>query len=914
MSNKKRFRSNNNNNDDSDNDNNNNTNNNNNNNDDDDGMCCCNCGRAAVSEHTCLETGRKLFAAFCNNDIQPVIWKCQDGTSKTPTGEGYSSAQVCKGCYIKFNPTKDGNDDGGKVVTSSSSSSSKEVVNNVFSILGKVKLSAPKLLPPKTTRKSNLENKKEVDQQRRDALAAGGKNLKFLQYDNFPSDDSSDESYAPPPDKKSKQDLELSDDEIYEEYVDEEDAVVDLVSPKSNKELLQNVKVDLLELGYDHELDKHKLGRERVPLKSGSFDAVIPKTNRNVSNVKTSRGKKKIVKEFTSDGTRNHDDSKVVCTTCTSAYQKQYLVGIKKSITELHLKSEKHVNAVAAKENPQRKDVLQLLSAEVIHTRVEKNSELRYSSTTTEAQLRRRLQVTYAYLLDGLPLQSLARKVGPSEPVGIRALLVEGYDESLSIRAVKDEVKVVRQVELDQVQKEINDLGDTPISIIIDLTPHCAEVFGMIICFVDKNGNITFRCTDVQFYSKSLDRSDVCLSVLKVLINNKIDHKRVKFVIADGCITNVAAVDILCKNMRSLAFMKCVSHGASLTGKELQKNPDLKFAFSFVRSWSSMMSRSPRASAIFKDKAQLTTEPATNSEQRWYHWYEVLKQVYENSGAVRQTIIDPEDFAEDIREDLKEMISVDKTDEAAVKKLRSQLATAYDLGKGLVQLCYSTERSGFQCAKVYDHWLSVLNRFNTTVDEKDDLIALSEHLPAVHENALALCESSTSDEYKEIMSKAVLACSTARNKMRNLNDDSYENTLRILRACRFFNYEYCASRSRTELVEEVTHLYSVAYFSDEEVLKGLKRELSDYIAAAKEFQAVDEDEDHLWTFWRQNRQRLPLLFKAAREVATTQPSSAAIERLFSYLTNGFNDNQKQALEDIKATQVMVRHNESMRGK
>ena len=97
-------------------------------------------------------------------------------------------------------------------------------------------------------------------------------------------------------------------------------------------------------------------------------------------------------------------------------------------------------------------------------------------------------------------------------------------------------------------------------------------------------------------------------------------------------------------------------------------------------------------------------------------------------------------------------------------------------------------------------------------------------------------------------------------------------------------------------------------------MKGLKRELSDYISAAKEFEAVDEDEDPLWTLWRQNRTRLPLLFKAAREVAVTQPSSAAVERLFSYLTNGFNDNQKQALEDIKATQVMVRHNENMRGK
>jgi hypothetical protein len=205
------------------------------------------------------------------------------------------------------------------------------------------------------------------------------------------------------------------------------------------------------------------------------------------------------------------------------------------------------------------------------------------------------------------------------------------------------------------------------------------------------------------------------------------------------------------------------------------------------------------------------------------------------------------------------------------------------------------------------------NRLNRIVNEKD-LLALSEHLPAVHENALALCESSTSDEYSKIMRGAVSACKSARDKMRDLNNESYKDTLRILRASRFFNYEYCASQTRKDLEDEMHQLYSVAYFSDHEVLRGLRTELSNYVAAANEFQANDdEDEDPLWTFWRQNRQRLPLFFRAAREVAIAQPSSAAIERLFSYLTNGFNDNQKQALEGIKASQVMVRHNESMRG-
>jgi hypothetical protein len=57
---------------------------------------------------------------------------------------------------------------------------------------------------------------------------------------------------------------------------------------------------------------------------------------------------------------------------------------------------------------------------------------------------------------------------------------------------------------------------------------------------------------------------------------------------------------------------------------------------------------------------------------------------------------------------------------------------------------------------------------------------------------------------------------------------------------------------------------------------------------------------------------IPELFLVAKEVALLSPSSAMCERVFSMLSQGFSSNQDSALEDYKATSVMLRYNNIMR--
>ena len=69
-----------------------------------------------------------------------------------------------------------------------------------------------------------------------------------------------------------------------------------------------------------------------------------------------------------------------------------------------------------------------------------------------------------------------------------------------------------------------------------------------------------------------------------------------------------------------------------------------------------------------------------------------------------------------------------------------------------------------------------------------------------------------------------------------------------------------------------------------------------------------------WSFWRRNQHNLPKFFEGAQQIAIIQPSSATVERLFSYLRQAFDCHQESALEDVKETTVLLRYNENMRKK
>ena len=85
------------------------------------------------------------------------------------------------------------------------------------------------------------------------------------------------------------------------------------------------------------------------------------------------------------------------------------------------------------------------------------------------------------------------------------------------------------------------------------------------------------------------------------------------------------------------------------------------------------------------------------------------------------------------------------------------------------------------------------------------------------------------------------------------------------------------------------------FLNSNHVIHGLITELLNYVGAAHNItMACEEDKVKCW---RQHSDRLPHWSSAVMKVLLVQPSSAAVERVFSIIDSSFNDSQDHALVD-----------------
>ena len=61
-------------------------------------------------------------------------------------------------------------------------------------------------------------------------------------------------------------------------------------------------------------------------------------------------------------------------------------------------------------------------------------------------------------------------------------------------------------------------------------------------------------------------------------------------------------------------------------------------------------------------------------------------------------------------------------------------------------------------------------------------------------------------------------------------------------------------------------------------------------------------------YWKNSESTLPQWATSAKKILVVQPSSAAVERVFSMLTNAFKDQQHNSLQDYIEVSTMLRYN------
>ena len=142
------------------------------------------------------------------------------------------------------------------------------------------------------------------------------------------------------------------------------------------------------------------------------------------------------------------------------------------------------------------------------------------------------------------------------------------------------------------------------------------------------------------------------------------------------------------------------------------------------------------------------------------------------------------------------------------------------------------------------------------------------------------------------------------------------STLRLLRGARLFDIKFIAETPLAALAGiagEISQVAAIPICAAN--LAALERELPEYKRLADEDWARPIAERSMgWDFFLAQTIRLPTWALCARDVALLIPSSGTIERAFSLLTQGFDDQQNAALEDYKCTAVKLKYKSIWREK
>ena len=97
---------------------------------------------------------------------------------------------------------------------------------------------------------------------------------------------------------------------------------------------------------------------------------------------------------------------------------------------------------------------------------------------------------------------------------------------------------------------------------------------------------------------------------------------------------------------------------------------------------------------------------------------------------------------------------------------------------------------------------------------------------------------------------------------------------------------------------------SVFPFLDHNTLGGLKTELPHYMAAVEDISPTYSPLE----VWKRHALSLPSWAVAAQKVLLLHPSSAASERVFSFLNSSFGHQQYSTLQDYIETSLMLQYN------
>lgn len=176
----------------------------------------------------------------------------------------------------------------------------------------------------------------------------------------------------------------------------------------------------------------------------------------------------------------------------------------------------------------------------------------------------------------------------------------------------------------------------------------------IVVRFVTIKEKITQRLLALKLLSKSPSGEELSRFLYDTIqVDAKIEYENIVAFAKDGPAVNGKAMHILTPLLPTTAFYIFLSHSINIAGGEIKDTCNQ--ARHFVNIWANIMVRCGTARLLFKNLTGKS--PLIISQVRWFTFWEVASQIHDNYTLVLQVVNDPDDFAREIRDGLKQVIA-----------------------------------------------------------------------------------------------------------------------------------------------------------------------------------------------------------------------------------------------------------------
>ena len=412
-------------------------------------------------------------------------------------------------------------------------------------------------------------------------------------------------------------------------------------------------------------------------------------------------------------------------------------------------------------------------------------------------------------------------------------------------------------------------------SVIFDGTTRLGEAFAIVLRFI-LEGKIVQRLVKLQMLAKPMNADELAREVISVLqVAYGISSNQLLACMHDRASVNGAAMRTIKVVFPSLVDIGCYSHTIDLAGEKF----DVPVLDEFFRLWISLFAHSSRAKMDWRTTTGISMK--SHSCTRWWSKWEVLHQVFKYFGDI-DPFLQKTEASHATTVKLLQLFS----DRQKYEYLQLELAVVIDAGEPFVKATYNLEGDAFKCYEIYTGLLTAVE-----LQHYPNLCAIAKKLSGSVHSLLDRFMNYGKDRVKPVV-----------QYLKSKFSNELSTSLSIFKAARVFAPSKV--KEMTPDISMVNSLSEIAFLNDQTILNNLKSELPQYIAKAAE----TSPEVDVMSWWFEHSDELPHWSAAAKMVALIQPSSGAVERVFSILTDTFSTQQDSSLQDYIEASLMLQYN------